>query len=395
MGVLRRWPAAAGLVLALLAGCTAGGSAAAPEGGSSPAPTTAPDEAPALEVTVLAEGLDHPWDVVQAPDGTLLVDERAGGLTAVRAGGGRQEVAADFGDLFAEGETGLMGLALSPGFADDRRFWTCQGVRGPAPEIQVVAWTMAPDWTSAERVGPLVEGIPVNAETGRHSGCRLLVGPDGELYVSTGDNAVGENPQDLGSPAGKVLRVDPDTGEALPDNPVAGGADGADPRIWTYGHRNVQGAALRPGGEQVYAVEHGPDRDDEVNLLRPGANYGWAPRGGGYDESVPMTDRGLPGAVPAVWTSGSATIAPSGATFVAGEEWGAYDGLLLVGVLKDTGVLALRLAEDGSLAEQFRLPELEDRYGRIRAVRQGVDGALYLTTDNGGGEDRLLRVTPR
>ena len=398
MGASRRpIAAAAGLwfTAALLAGC-ADTRSGATEGGSLPAPTTAPDEAPGLEVSVLAEGLDHPWDVVQAPDGTLLVGVRGGGLTAVRDGGGQQEVAADFGDLFADGETGLMGLALSPDFADDRRFYTCQGVAGETPEIQVVAWTMARDWTSADRIGPVVEDIPVNAQSGRHGGCRLLFGPDGALYVGTGDNAVGEYPQDPSSMAGKVLRVDPVTGDGLPGNPFADAEDPAAQRIWSLGHRNVQGLALRPGTEQVYSVEHGPDRDDEVNLLRPGANYGWDPsgEGGGYDESVPMTDPRLPEAAEAVWTSGVPTIAPSGATFVEGSAWGAYDGLLLVGVLKDTGVLALRLGEDGALLEQFRLPELEDRYGRIRTVRQGDDGALYVTTDNGGGGDVLLRVLP-
>ena len=382
--------------MALLAGCADAGGRP-PQGGSTPAPTTAPEQAPRLEVTVLAEGLDHPWDGVQAPDGTLLVDERAGGLTAVRLGGGRQEVAADFGDLFVDGETGLMGLALSPGFADDRRFYTCQGVDRGDPEIHVVAWTMAPDWTSAERVGAVVDGIPANADTGRHGGCRLLFGADGALYVGTGDNAVGEYPQEVTTLAGKVLRVDPATGDGLPGNPFASAEHPAARRIWTLGHRNVQGLAFRAGTEQLYAVEHGPDRDDEVNLLRPGANYGWDPSeaGGGYDEGVPMTDPRLPDATEAVWSSGTPTIAPSGATFVEGGEWGAYDGLLLIGVLTDTGVLALRLDEDGTLLEQFRLPELEDDFGRIRAVRQGVDGAVYVTTDNGDGRDVLLRVTPR
>jgi len=158
----------------------------------------------------------------------------------------------------------------------------------------------------------------------------------------------------------------------------------------------VQGLAVRPGTGQVFSVEHGPDRDDEVNLLREGANYGWDPDGGGgYDESVPMTDPAIPGAVPAVWSSGDSTIAVSGATFLDGEQWGSYDGLLVVGVLKGQGVLALRLDEAGSLQEQFRLPELEGRYGRIRSVLQGQDGALYVTTDNGSASDLVLRVIPR
>jgi aldose sugar dehydrogenase len=376
-------------------------AACSPDGGSSQGSASSPPSgAPALEVAVLADGLDHPWDVVQAPDGTLLVDERAGGLTAVRSGGGRQKVSADFGDLFADGETGLMGMALGPRFAHDRRFYTCEGVTDgqDGPEIQVIAWTMAADWTSATRTDdPLVPGIPVNQQSGRHGGCRLAFARDGALLIGTGDNALGTNPQDLTSMAGKVLRVDPATGDGLPDNPFAASDDAATRRIYTYGHRNVQGLAPRPGTDQVFSVEHGPDRDDEVNLLAPGANYGWNPatKGSGYDESVPMTDDSIPDAVPAVWSSGSPTIAPSGGTFVEGADWGSYAGVLLVAVLKDTGVLALRLDDDGKLVEQFRLPELEDDYGRIRAVRQGEDGAVYVTTDNGNSSDKLLRVMPR
>jgi aldose sugar dehydrogenase len=389
------------LVLTVLAGCASDGGPAQADGGTTPPPGDPPVGAPELQVNVMAEGLDHPWDVVQAPDGTLLVDERSGGLTAVRAGGGQQEVAADFGDLFADGETGLMGLELDPGFADTRRFYTCQGVTdgGPdgGPSIEVIAWQMAPDWTTARRVDdPLIGGIPVNADSGRHGGCRLEIGPDGALYIGTGDNAVGSNPQDVSTLAGKVLRADPLTGDALPDNPFAGSGDDADDLIWTYGHRNVQGLAVRPGTEQIYSVEHGPDRDDEVNLLVPGANQGWDPSdGGGYDEGVPMTDPDLAEVSPALWQSGAPTIAPSGGTFLEGEGWGDYDGLMVIGVLKDTGVLALRLSEDGTeVVEQFRIPELEDEYGRIRAVELGEDGFLYVTTDNGDDNDVLLRVTP-
>ncbi|MCV2490452.1 PQQ-dependent sugar dehydrogenase [Geodermatophilus sp. YIM 151500] len=406
---LRTAVPAAALVAALAACASDGGAAgdgaageAAPASspGSPPAPASAaPATVPALQVQVVAEGLDHPWDVAQAPDGTLLLDERPGGLTAVLPGGRVQDVAADFGDLFAEGETGLMGLALDPGFDGNRRFYTCQGVQdGPtgAPAVQVVAWTVADDWSSATRVAdPLVGGIPVNAGTGRHGGCRVEFGPDGSLYVGTGDNAIGTTPQDLGTLAGKVLRVDPATGAALPDNPFAGAGDGADDLLWTYGHRNVQGLAVRPGTDQVYSVEHGPDRDDEVNLLRPGGNYGWNPVGAGvYDESVPMTDPQLPGAVAAAWSSGDERVAPSGATFLQGAQWGAYDGLLLVGALRGERVIALRLDEAGALVEQFPLPELDGTHGRIRSPQLGNDGALYLTTDNGGGRDQLLRVTP-
>jgi aldose sugar dehydrogenase len=406
-------PSLTGLItgVLLLSACSAtadeGPGAAAPAEGSMPAATTSPpttsppapatpEPAPALDVAVVAEGLDHPWDVAQAPDGTLLLDERSGGLTAVLPDGTVRELAADFGDLFATGETGLMGVVLDPGFARDRRFYTCQGIEEDGgAEIQVTAWTVDPGWTTATRVDdPLIDDIPVNERRGRHGGCRLRFDDTGALLVGTGDNAVATNAQDPGTLAGKVLRVDPVTGGAAAGNPFVGRPD-ADPRVWTYGHRNVQGLAVRPGSGQVYAAEHGPRRDDEVTLLRPGGNGGFAPQGPGYGEFVPMTDLSLPDAMPATWASGDPTIASSGATFLAGEQWQGYEGLLLLGVLRDQGVLALRVADDGTLLEQFRLPELEGTYGRIRTVQQGRDGALYVTTDNGDDEDQLLRVTPR
>ena len=360
----------------LAAALLAGGCTAAPAADrEAPPPSAVP-----LEVEVVVDGLDHPWDVVQGPDGTLLVDERSGGLTAVLPDGTVRSVDADFADLLADGETGLMGLALDPAFESNRRLYSCQGVQDGS--IAVVAWTVSGDWTSVTRVAdPLVGGLPLNERSGRHGGCRLRFTADGVLLVGTGDSADGAVPQDPRSLGGKVLRVDPATGER---------------EVWTLGHRNVQGLAVRPGTGQVFAVEHGPDRDDEVNRLRPGGNYGWDPDGNGsYDESVPMTDEAIEGAVPAVWSSGESTLATSGAAFIDGEQWGGYDGLLLVGLLKAQGVLALRLDDDGAVVDEFRLPELEGSFGRIRSITQGGDGALYLTTDNGGNADALLRVTPR
>jgi glucose/arabinose dehydrogenase len=390
---------AAGLCMGaalLLAGCT---STAGVDEQAAPPASSVPDGAPALDVEVVADGLDHPWDVALAPDGTLLLDERAGGFTAVLPDGSTRTVEADFGDLFARGETGLMGLVLDPAFADGRRVYTCQGVEeDDGPEIQVIAWTVADDWSAATRVAdPLLGGIPVNAGIGRHGGCRLRFDPSGQLLVGTGDNAHGPNAQDLTSLAGKVLRIDPATGGPSAGNPFLDSPDAATRLILSYGHRNVQGIAVQPGTGAVWTAEQGTFRDDEVNPSVPGGNFGYDPDGddGSYDESVPMTDPALPDVVAAVWSSGDPTIAVSGITFLSGSEWGAYEGLLLLGVQKDTGVLALRLADDGTLAGQFRLPELEGTYGRIRTPQAGEDGVLYVTTDNGGGEDQLLRVTAR
>ena len=361
------------------------------------APVPIAAAAPALEVAVVVDGLDHPWDVAQAPDGTLLFDERAGGLTAVLPDGTVRRLDADFSDLFVLRETGLMGLVLDPAFETNRRFYTCQGARdGDSADVEVIAWAVDAEWRTAIRVAdPLLGGIPVNAQIGSHSGCRLRFDPTGALLVGTGDTDVGTYPQDLGSLAGKVLRIDAATGAPAPGNPFTG-HPGADAHLWTYGHRNVQGLAVRSGFGQVYATEQGTYRDDEVTLLRPGGNGGWDPVGSdGYDESVPMTDPRLPHVMLPSWASGDPTIATSGSTFLTGHRWGDYDGLLLLGVLKGRGVLALRLADDGTLLEQFRLPELEGVFGRIRTVQQGGDGALYVTTDNGADADRLLRVVPR
>src|SRR4051812_5394551 len=194
------------MAAALLSACTSAPAATAPT-------SHEPSGPPALDVSVVVDGLDHPWDVAQAPDGTLLVDERSGGLRAVRPDGDVREVQSDFGDLFARGETGLMGLTLDPGFTDSRRFYTGQGrTSGAGASIAVVAWTMAADWSAATRVAdPLVGGIPVNESSGRHGGCRLRFDAEGALLIGTGDNTHGTNAQDLGSPAGKGLR-----GEAPP-----------------------------------------------------------------------------------------------------------------------------------------------------------------------------------
>ncbi|MCK8672605.1 PQQ-dependent sugar dehydrogenase [Rhodococcus sp. HM1] len=341
---------------------------------------------PSVTVEILIDGLDHPWDVVRAPDGTLLTGERGGRFVVRRPDGQVTALQADLSDLYAVGETGLMGLALSDDFATDRTFYSCQGHRDP-DDVRVLAWTVDPDWTTATRARTVVSGMPV-AAGGRHAGCRILVHPDGTLYVGTGDSARPTVPQDRASLGGKVLHLNPD------GTPAAGNPDPGSP-IYTLGHRNVQGLALQPGTGRIYAVEQGTRRDDEVNLLEPGGNYGYRPdrEPGRYDESVPMTDPDrVPGAIGAVWSSGSPTIATPGLAFVTGDAWGPWSGALVVSSQQAARLILLKLSEDGrSVVDSATL--LEDTYGRLRSLTPLPDGSLLVTTDN-GDDDRILRVIP-
>lgn len=358
--------------------------------------------APALDVEVVASGLEHGWDVGFLPDGQVLVTERPGRFTLLSSaapGATAEAVEADLADLFARGEGGLMGMVIHPDFATTRQFTTCQNHAegGRAVDVRLVTWRLSDDGRRAERVKELLTGLPT-AAGGRHSGCRPTIAADGALLVGTGDTAQGDIPQDLTNLGGKVLRLDLKTGEPLPDNPFASAADPRQRYVLSYGHRNIQGVAIQPGTGRVYTAEHGPRVNDEVNLIEPGANYGWDPsRGGtvgGYDESVPMTDTSrFPEAVAAVWQSGERTQAICAAAFLSGPQWGAFDGALVVTALKGAKLLVLSLDEDGQLDSVAVPPPTSGPYGRLRAARLGPDGALYVTTTN-GDDDRLLRVTP-
>lgn len=377
-----RLTAAGALTALTLAGCGGDGG----EGSSS-----ARGDLPELEVTPIVAGLDHPWDTRPLGDGRLLVTERE--RADVSVVDGDEATALDFpsDDVWVSGETGLMGLEVDPEFATNGRFYTCQGATtAGGNDVRVMAWRLDEEAGAAVEPQVLLAGLP--ATSGRHGGCRLLVATDGSLYVGTGDAADGDNPRDLTSLGGKVLRLDRTTGEPWPDNPFADADDPAQRYIFSYGHRNVQGLAQRDDGT-VWSVEHGPDRDDEVNLLYPGADRGWNPVGG-YDESVPMTDQDLPGPqLEAAWSSGGSTIAPGGASFVAGARWGDLDGTLAMAVLKDEQVLFLSFDTDGALQDTWAPEELQE-LGRVRAVVPDVNGDLLVTTDNGDGEDALYRVRP-
>ena len=346
-----------------------------------------------------------PWDLAFTPDGALLFDERSGDLDVRLPDGTVRQLVADQSDVYAVGEGGVLGLAVDPAFATNRRFYTCQGQQtGAAYDIQVVAWQVDAGYTTATRVAdPLLGGLPVAPPSapspGRHSGCRLRFGPDGYLWIGTGDVASPTVPQDRASLGGKVLRIDAVTGAAAPDNPFVGDTDPTtDPRVYNYGHRNVQGLAWRTGTRQMWSVEHGTFRDDEVNRLRPGANYGYdpVPLSGPlfYDESRPMTDLTRhPGALVANRSSGNPTNAWSGAHFLTGGAWGTWEGALAVAALKDSQLHVMFFTRDGTYVRQEIPAELDGTHGRLRTPIQGPDGALYLTTSDSSG-NAILRITP-
>jgi glucose/arabinose dehydrogenase len=320
----------------------------------------------------------------------MLFTERGGRLSARPPDGAVRRVRADFSDLFVAGETGLMGLTVDPRFRSNRRIYTCQGHAGTTRDIRVVAWRVDRGYTAARRIGTVVRGLPLTS--GRHGGCRLRIDARGYLRIGTGDAATGTNPQNLRSLGGKTLRVRRN-GSVPPDNPFARSRDPRTRLVYTYGHRNVQGLARRLGTTQLWSVEHGPTYDDEVNLLAPGANYGWNPVPG-YDEGVPMTDqRRYPRAVRARWSSGNGVIAPSGAAFLAGSGWGRWRGALAVAALRGSRLTVFTVGPRSRIVRVEVPRALDQRYGRLRSVELGPDRSLYVTTDNGSG-DRILRVTP-
>jgi glucose/arabinose dehydrogenase len=384
------------LVLGALAATGAPTLAAAPTArmGSTEAPRDAARlAAPRVKARTVVAGLENPWDVQPIGGGSLLVTERDKARLSVVRSGKRRTVRFPSSRVWVSGETGLMSMAVDPRFKETRRFWTCAGWQaGGQHDVRVSLWKLSTSERRARLVKHVVTGIPTTS--GRHGGCRLLLDSrNSALLIGTGDAANQSNPRDLTSLGGKVLRVDRLTGAAIADNPYAASSDLRQRLVYTYGHRNVQGLAQRPTDGAVVSVEHGSYRDDEVNALAPGADFGWNP-GPGYDESVPMTDHSLPGQqTDAIWSSGDPTIATSGAAWTSGSRWGEYDSALAVAALGGERMLFIRF--DQTLRQlEVSTPAAMRRYGRLRSVTSLPNGDLLVTTSN-GASDRVLRVSPR
>lgn len=405
----------AGLALvALMAACGGGGG-----GGSSDDDTSGGGSEPPAEpageprLTTVADGLDHPWGLAFLPDGRFLVTERGGAMLVVKADGTRQSVAG-LPALHVEGQGGLLDVALEPGFADHGRIvWSYaeagSGVEAGRYGLAVARGTLDADTARVSNVQVLLRQEPKVAST-NHYGGRIAFGADGRLFIAMGDHQLTSErgyAQDLSRDHGKIARIAAD-GRIPADNPFVATA-GADPAIWSYGHRNPQGLAFAPDGQTLWSVEHGPQGGDELNRIEPGANFGWPRVSHGCEYGSPVgTCPPVGGASSGAGYTAPATVwvptstAPSGMAFVTGDAMGDWSGTLLVGALAGRTLWQIDLAGSGNIVctpmqgqtanRCAQVPLLAAEGKRIRDVRQGPDGWIYLLTDEGGGEDALLRI---
>ncbi|GAB2506733.1 hydrophobic compound transporter HcuB [Pseudoxanthomonas sangjuensis] len=382
------------LLLPLLAACRSGDApppATPPHAVRDAVPSVHASEKGDYAVTELVAGLDHPWSLAFLPEGGMLVTERPGRLRRIGADGRVSEPIAGLPKLFVEGQAGLLDVALSPDFVRDRLVYLSfaePNLRGNVAGTAVARGRLQ---------GGVLQDVEVvyrqepKLSAGTHVGSRLVFDDAGHLFVTQGDNRVAAAAaQELDKLQGKLVRIWPD-GRIPDDNPFAGRA-GARPEIWSYGHRNMQGAALHPRTRRLWTSEHGPMGGDEINIEDAGANYGWplATHGINYDGKPMPGSRGrsVPGMQDPhyVWEKSPAV---SGMAFYTGDLLPQWKGNLFLGALAAKQLIRLELDGDRVVHEERLLTELGQR---IRDVRQGPDGALYVLTDEDDG--RLLRIAP-
>ena len=343
----------------------------------------------AFAVDVVASDLVHPWAVEPLPNGEFLVTERPGRLRLISSSGTVGQPITGLPAVDAGGQGGLLDVALSPTFGTDRMiYWSYTEPRQGDNATSVARGVLAADGQSVSQVEVIFRSLP--AYNGNaHFGSRLAFGPNGKLFITLGDRSVTPmrmHAQQMDAHLGKVIRINPD-GSVPSDNPFVGDPN-AKPEIWSVGHRNVQASAFDPDG-QLWIVEHGTQGGDELNLIEGGKNYGWPLQAYGEEYS------GEPIASAATSRQGmeqpvyywDPVIAPSGAQFYTGSMFPAWQGSLFIGSLKDKMLVRLTMESNRVTGEEHLL---KDRGQRIRDVRQGPDGALYIVTDESNG--RLWRV---
>ena len=370
-------------------------------------PREAPDQQPAFEgqtraceaesevafdVDVITDGLAHPWAVEPLPDGTLLVTERPGRLRLVSVEGAVGQPISGVPEVHAEGQGGLLDVALSPEFVSDRTiFLSYAEPRDGGNGTAVARGVLSEDMSTLQNVEVIFRAQPTY-DGDLHFGSRLAFDEGGRLYITTGDRSdapMRQHAQRLDGHLGKVLRINPD-GSAPADNPFVD-TPGAQPEIWSLGHRNIQSLTFDDQG-RLWEVEHGTRGGDELNLIEGGNNYGWPNQAYGIEYS----GQPLPGE-PQVPDSNyvqpvyywDPVIAPSGMEYYTGDAFPAWQGSLFIGALREMRLVRLVLQGERVVGEEHLLT---DRGQRIRDVRQGPDGALYVVTDAANGQ--LWRIRP-
>jgi aldose sugar dehydrogenase len=343
-----------------------------------------------LSVETVARGLDRPWAITFLPDGRLLVTERPGRMRIVGKDGKLSAALAGVPKVMASGQGGLHDVVLDRRYADNHTIYFCYAEPADGGGRTALARARLVDEGT-----PRLDDVKVifrqegPLSSGNHYGCRIAQTPDDNLFMTAGEHfTTRDQAQNLANHLGKVIRIRPD-GSVPPDNPFVGRA-GAKPEIWSYGHRNPQGLAINPASGKLWEHEHGPRGGDEINIIDKGKNYGWPVIGYGIDYSGARIHEsahkdGMEQPI-RYWVP---SIAPSGMAFTPNSVIPAWRNSLFVGAL--AGEALVRLELDGEkIAKEERL--LQSLRERIRDVRAGPDGALYLATDNSAG--RILRVAP-
>jgi glucose/arabinose dehydrogenase len=344
-----------------------------------------------LKVETVVSGLANPWALAFLPDGRMLVTEKPGRLRIATRDGKLSPAVAGVPQVFAVSQGGLHDVIIDRGFAQNGTIYICY-----AEPTSGGARTALLRAKLADEATPKLDDVKVifrqdgPLSSGGHFGCRIVQMPDNNLFLTTGDHfRYRDEAQNLGNHLGKLIRIAPD-GSVPQDNPFAG-RSGAKPEIWSYGHRNMQGAALHPASGKLWIHEHGPRGGDEVNIPEKGKNYGWPVIGYGIDYSGAKIHEATskPGMEQPIkyWVP---SIAPSGMAFYTGDLFPKWKGSVLVGGLVSQNVVRLEVDGEKVTGEERILQGIRER---IRDVRVGPDGAIYLATDNSAG--RILRVSPK
>ncbi len=350
------------------------------------APETWQSDKASFRLETVASGLEHPWSIAFLPDGRQLVTERAGRLRMIQNGSLQEAPVTGLPELVVSGQGGLLDVVLHPQFTDNNTLFLSYAHRNRDGMTTRVARATL-NGTRLEEVTVIFEAAP-RGNTSRHFAGRMVFDRDGLLYVAVGDRGEMDRAQDLEDDAGGVHRITVD-GKPAPGNPFVGKA-GANDTFYSWGNRNIQGMVRHPVSGEIWSHEHGPRGGDEINIIRSGINYGWPEITYGIDYSgLPITNRVKKEGMAQPLHYWDPSIAPSGMAFYTGEHFPGWQGDLFVGALKMQKLVRLTIEGEKVTEEEDLLTDLG---ARIRDVRMGPDGVLWLLTDAPRG--KVYRLVP-